>query len=60
LSRARAAILDEEDGAGREQRLEDELRVAREALDSLQGSASWRVTAPLRALKSRWTNPADD
>ncbi len=60
LSRARAAILDEEDGRNREQRLEDELRVARESLESVQSSVSWRVTAPLRALKSRWMKPADD
>jgi hypothetical protein len=60
LSRARAAILDEQDAGGRERRLEEELRVARESLDSVQGSASWRFTAPLRALKSRWTKPSDD
>ena len=33
--------------------LEEELRMTREWLDSVQGSASWRVTAPLRALKQR-------
>jgi hypothetical protein len=63
LSRARVAILDEESGRGTEQRLEqleEELRTARESLDSVQRSASWRVTAPLRALKSRWMNSADD
>jgi hypothetical protein len=63
LSRARAAILDEEDGRGTARRLdqiESELRVARESLDSMQSSVSWRVTAPLRALKSRWMKPADD
>jgi hypothetical protein len=35
------------------QRLEDELRKTRGWLDSVQGSASWRITAPLRELKRR-------
>ena len=35
------------------QRLQDELRETRGWLDAVQGSASWRITAPLRGLKGR-------
>jgi hypothetical protein len=39
------------------QRLEDELRQTRGWLDSVQASASWRITAPLRELKRRLGRP---
>jgi hypothetical protein len=54
---ARELVVDEERGApqGQElERLREELRNTRAWLDSVQGSASWRITAPLRAIKRRW------
>jgi len=53
---ARDLVVDREAGKTPQQelaRLRDELRDTREWLESVQGSASWRITAPLRALKRR-------
>jgi hypothetical protein len=53
---ARKLVMDREAGKSPEQelqRLRDELRETRGWLDAVQGSASWRATAPLRALKRR-------
>jgi hypothetical protein len=58
---ARRLMLEREQGTSAEQRLERveaELRDTRGWLDSVQGSASWRITAPLRALK-RSADPPD-
>jgi hypothetical protein len=57
---ARELVVDEERGATQEgelERLREELRTTRAWLDSVQGSASWRITAPLRAIKTRWWSP---
>jgi hypothetical protein len=57
---ARELVVDEERGTTQErelERLREELRDARAWLDSVQGSASWRITAPLRAFKRRWWTP---
>jgi hypothetical protein len=62
VRRARTLVVEEERGlAGprKVERLEQELRETRELLDNLQASASWRITAPLRAAKRRWSIPAD-
>ena len=53
---ARGLVVDREAGKSPEQeltRLREELRDTRGWLDAVQGSASWRITAPLRALKRR-------
>jgi hypothetical protein len=53
---ARELVVDREAGKSPDEelaRLRQELRDTREWLDSVQGSASWRITAPLRALKRR-------
>jgi len=53
---ARELVVDEERGATQErelERLREELRHTRAWLDSVRGSASWRITAPLRAIKRR-------
>jgi hypothetical protein len=50
---ARDALVARDAGTGPEQQLEglrDELRAARERIETLEESASWRITAPLRAL----------
>jgi hypothetical protein len=60
VRKARELVVDEERGTTQEQELEhlrDELRHTRAWLDSVQGSASWRITAPLRAIKRRWWAP---
>jgi hypothetical protein len=57
---ARELVADEERGRNQErelERLRKELRDARGWLDAVQGSASWRITAPLRAVKRRWWTP---
>jgi hypothetical protein len=57
---ARELVADEERGRNQErelERLREELRDARGWLDAVQGSASWRITAPLRAVKRRWWTP---
>ena len=53
---ARRLVTDREAGRGPEQqlkRLRAELEETRGWLDAVQGSASWRATAPMRALKRR-------
>ena len=53
---ARGLVVDREAGKSPEQeltRLREELRDTRGWLDAVQRSASWRITAPLRALKRR-------
>jgi hypothetical protein len=57
---ARELVVDDERGAPNQrelERLREELRNTRAWLDSVQGSASWRITAPLRAFKRRWWTP---
>ncbi len=57
VRRARERVVDEERGTTQEgelERLREELRSTRAWLDSVQGSPSWRLTAPLRALKRRF------
>lgn len=57
---ARELVVDEERGVNRErelERLREELRDTRAWLDAVQGSPSWRITAPLRAIKRRWWTP---
>jgi Methyltransferase domain len=51
---ARELVVDEERGTTQEhelERLREELGETRAWLDSVQGSFSWRITAPLRAIK---------
>jgi len=53
---AREIVVDEQHGGTQQrelERLHEELRNTRAWLDSVQGSASWRVTAPLRVVKRR-------
>jgi hypothetical protein len=51
---ARQLIIERDQGTSPQQELERlraELGIARKSLESVQRSASWRITAPLRALK---------
>jgi hypothetical protein len=51
---ARQLVIERDQGTSPQQELERlraELGVARKSLESVQRSASWRITAPLRALK---------